>query len=51
MTCTLALQIFNGDDQTGAYGGPAFDELDNSLQNALYDYLAVRPISILLPHA
>jgi len=32
--------IFAGVEETTAYGGPVFDELDETLQNAFYDYLA-----------
>ncbi len=32
--------VFSGMEDTAAYGGPAFDELDDTLQNAFYEWLA-----------
>jgi complement component 1 Q subcomponent-binding protein, mitochondrial len=31
--------IFSGLEETSVYGGPVFDELDDTLQNAFYDWL------------
>lgn len=33
-------QVFGGADEMPVYAGPAFDELDDNLQQAFYDYLA-----------
>lgn len=37
-------QIFGGYDESPVYAGPAFEELDVSLQTAFYEYLAERGI-------
>lgn len=36
--------VFGGMGEPAAYSGPAFDELDNALQNAFYEYMADRGI-------
>lgn len=33
-------QIFSGLEETASYGGPVFDELDDTLQNAFYEWLS-----------
>ena len=37
-------EVFSGSEANSAYGGPVFDELDETLQNAFYDYLAQRGV-------
>ena len=37
-------EVFSGSEANAAYGGPIFDELDETLQNAFYDYLAQRGV-------
>lgn len=36
----LLLQVFGGFDELSAYAGPNFDELDNAVQTAFYEFLA-----------
>lgn len=36
--------VFGGADESPAYGGPNFDELDQAVQNAFYEYLADRGV-------
>lgn len=38
-------QIFGGYDESPVYAGPAFDELDETLQNAFYNYIQELGIS------
>lgn len=37
-------QVFGGFDETPVYAGPAFDELDEDLKNAFYEYLSARGV-------
>ena len=39
-----AAEVFSGAESSAAYGGPIFDELDETLQNAFYDFLAQRGV-------
>ena len=39
-----ATEVFSGAESSAAYGGPIFDELDETLQNAFYDFLAQRGV-------
>ena len=39
-----AAEVFSGAEASAAYGGPIFDELDETLQNAFYDFLAQRGV-------
>jgi len=36
--------VFGGADEAPGYGGPNFDELDQAVQNAFYEYLADRGV-------
>ncbi|RYG49878.1 hypothetical protein EON67_06295 [archaeon] len=37
-------QVFGGFDEAPVYAGPAFDELDEALKNAFYEYLSARGV-------
>lgn len=37
-------RVFAGVEDAPVYAGPTFDELDNALQNAFYEYLADRGV-------
>jgi hypothetical protein len=39
-----ATEVFSGAESSAAYGGPIFDELDETMQNAFYDFLAQRGV-------
>lgn len=36
--------VFSGSEESAAYGGPNFDELDQAVQNGFYEYLADRGV-------
>ncbi len=39
-----AAEIFAGSETSALYAGPQFDELDETLQNAFYEYLSQRGV-------